>query len=59
MVDMWSCPITAGQYEACFNAFNGGILDLIDSEPVCHSTSDMPQQSDACAMAPCDYIWFD
>ena len=60
MADMWSCPITAGQYEACFNAFNSGLLDFVVSEPVCQASSSGPLMTpEECVTAQCDYLWFD
>jgi hypothetical protein len=60
MADMWACPITAGQYEACFNAFNALLLDLTETTPICQSgTGQPPAMPQACVSAPCDYVWFD
>jgi hypothetical protein len=58
MADMWSCPITAGQYEACFNAANSQLLKLVVDTPVCQ-TPPKTEDTDACRTAPCDYLWFD
>jgi len=59
MAGMWSCPITAGQYEACFNAVNGQLLDLVEGTPACQAPTSQPATPSACIMAPCDYLWFD
>jgi hypothetical protein len=59
MIDMWSCPITAGQYEACFNATNSQLLDLVVSAPICQAPTSAPVEPEACRTAPCDYLWFD
>jgi hypothetical protein len=56
MMDMWSCPITAGDYEVCFNAVNGDLLTYVVDAPVCQASSTLP--AEACA-AQCDYVWFD
>jgi hypothetical protein len=63
MSGMWSCPITIGQYQACFNEAESFLLSVYQLAPVCQDT--VPQctapatRSCAGASGRCDYTWFD
>ena len=61
MSAMWSCPITVGQYEACFNAMNSALFNQVMAGPSCTPlpTDKPPIQNDACKAAPCVYDWYD
>jgi len=59
MADMWSCPITIGQYQDCFNDFNSQLLDTVVGATACMPPAGQLQQPASCIAAPCDYIWFD
>jgi hypothetical protein len=59
MEGMWSCPITIGQYQDCFNDLNAQLLEVITTAPVCMPlTGPLPQTPASCLAAPCDYNWF-
>jgi hypothetical protein len=63
MSGMWNCPITIGQYQACFNDFNAWFFAVAVKPPACTipdaNTCGTPPESAACAAAPCDYTWYD
>jgi hypothetical protein len=59
MSGMWSCPVTVGQYEACFNAMNAAYFDQIMAGPACSKLpGDNPLANEACRAAPCIYDWY-
>lgn len=62
-MSIWNCPITIGQYQACFNDFNAAFFALNAKPPACTvpdaNTCGTPPASPACAAAPCDYVWYD
>jgi hypothetical protein len=59
MSDMWSCPITIGQYQACFNDLNRELFDTVLATPVCGVPATTPPYPPSCQAAPCDYLWLD
>jgi hypothetical protein len=63
MSAMWSCPITIGQYQDCFNDLNSMTYAVVEKVPVCApvhphvcGTQSNPP---SCAAATCDYTWTD
>ena len=63
MSGMWSCPITIGQYQDCFNDLNSMLYAEIEKVPVCApvhvracGTQSIPP---SCEAAKCDYTWTD
>src|SRR5262249_22904223 len=59
MADMWTCPITIGQYQACFNDLNREFFDLIENTAVCSAPTVQGHSPASCQAAPCDYLWQD
>jgi hypothetical protein len=63
MSGMWSCPITIGQYQDCFNELNSMQYAVIEKVPVCVPVHPhicgTPSTPSACATAKCDYTWTD
>jgi hypothetical protein len=61
-MDIWSCPFTIGQYQDCFNDFNGVRFALALQPPACTTVDPeacgTAPPSPACAAAtPCFYLW--
>ena len=63
MSGMWSCPITIGQYQDCFNDLNSMTFAVIEKIAVCgpvHPSICGPQSTPpSCEAAKCDYTWAD
>ena len=63
MSGMWSCPITIGQYQDCFNDLNSMLFAVIEKLAVCApekpSICGTPSTPPSCAAAKCDYTWTD
>ena len=64
-MSIWSCPITIGQYQDCFNSFNAAFFALNAKPPACTepdaNTCGTQPASGACAgvVGTCDYVWYD
>jgi hypothetical protein len=56
-----NCPVTIGQYQACYNERYGALLTGIELAAACGPVLGQPCSSSACAGAAggCDYTWFD
>lgn len=64
MSGMWMCPITIGQYQACFNESQSFLLSAYQLTPVCGPATApecTPPEMPSCAGAVgnCDYTWVD
>jgi hypothetical protein len=63
MSGMWSCPITIGQYQDCFNDLNSMMYAVLEKVPVCSPVQPHICGTDStppsCAAAQCDYTWAD
>jgi hypothetical protein len=62
MSGMWSCPVTIGQYTACFNDLESALLTSVEIAAPCGGIANplcAPVSPPSCAVAACDYTWFD
>jgi hypothetical protein len=61
MSGMWSCPVTIGQYTECFNDLESALLTFVQIAAPCASPDlrCVPPSPPSCAVADCDYTWFD